>query len=36
MQQISGQGLIHEITLEDLEKAVGGEITFCALSLIHI
>ena len=30
MQQISGQGLIHEITLEDLEKAVGGEITFCA------
>lgn len=30
MQQISGQELIHEITLEDLEKAVDGEVKFCA------
>ena len=30
MQQIDGQSLISEITLDDLTKAVGKEITFCA------
>lgn len=30
MQQIDGQSLISEITLDDLKQAVGGEITFCA------
>lgn len=30
MQQISGKELISEVTLDDLQKAVGGSITFCA------
>ncbi len=30
MQQINGQSLIKEITLDDLKKAVGSDITFCA------
>lgn len=30
MQQIDGQSLVSELTLDDLKKAVGGEITFCA------
>ncbi|MGN0181849.1 MAG: aspartate--tRNA(Asn) ligase [Candidatus Ornithomonoglobus sp.] len=30
MQQIDGQSLVSELTLEDLKKAVGSDITFCA------
>lgn len=30
MQQIDGQSLVSEITLDDLKRAVGGEISFCA------
>lgn len=30
MQQISGKELIYELTLADLSKKCGGEITFCA------
>ena len=30
MQKIDGSQLISEITLDDLQKAVGGSISFCA------
>lgn len=30
MQQIDGQSLVSEITLDDLKQAVGTDITFCA------
>lgn len=30
MQKIDGSQLISELTLDDLEKAVGGSVTFCA------
>jgi len=30
MQKIDGSQLISEITLNDLQKAVGGSISFCA------
>ncbi|MDD6762530.1 MAG: aspartate--tRNA(Asn) ligase [Clostridiales bacterium] len=30
MQQIDGQSLVSELTLDDLKKAVGSDITFCA------
>ena len=30
MQQIGSKELIREITLDDLEQAVGSRITFCA------
>ena len=30
MQQISGKDLIGELTLDDLEKSCGTDITFCA------
>ena len=30
MQEITGQELISEITLSDIEASVGSDITFCA------
>lgn len=36
MQKIDGSQLISEITLDDLQKAVGGSISFLLLACISL